>query len=314
MVRGTVACAAVIALFLVAQGASASQTLGDLNVSNLRLAVNGKGEAMLTYNRQDGGLRHVLVWGAINALAPSQDTPQVRFRLDYAGGFAKYQNPHYWTRFKNLCRPYDGPALVDVVAACDAPDGSYWAVQAWQRLLPMRGFDPWKPIQSAYGFNVSHWTGATAALDVTQNWTYGGIWTALDGRLIYDGSPVYGFKTPSASKRGDGYARYVYIDTFNSVYGQGWRHDAAKVLHTGNGAFCYSFVPQRSPAGYPSDELRGPAPGEQERVTVLGPGVTPDVQWVGPGLGDYDRAQDKIYNERFDELVGPDDKVCANER
>jgi hypothetical protein len=314
MVRGAVACGAVVALFLVAQGASASQTLGDLNVSNLKLAVNDKGEALLTYNRQDGSLRHVLVWGAINALAPSQDTPQVRFQLDYSGGLAKYKNPRYWTRFKSVCRPYDGPALVDAVAACDAPDGSYWAVQSWQRLLPMRGFDPWKPIQSAYGFNVSHWTGATAVLDVTQNWTYGGSWTALDGRLTYDGSPVYGFKTPSASKRGDGYARYAYIDTFNSVYGEGWRHDAGKVLHTGNGAFCYSFVPQKPPAGYPSDELRGPAPGEQERVTVLGPGVTPDVQWVGPGLGDYNRAQDKVYNDRFDELVGPDDKVCANER
>ena len=47
---------------------------------------------------------------------------------------------------------------------------------------------------------------------------------------------------------------------------------------------------------------------------MLGPGVTPDVQWVGPGLGDYDAQQDKEYNARFDDLVGRDDKVCANER
>ena len=73
MVRGAVACGALIALFLVAQGASASQTLGDLNVSNLELAVNDKGEALLTYERQDGSRRHVLVWGAINALAPSME-------------------------------------------------------------------------------------------------------------------------------------------------------------------------------------------------------------------------------------------------
>ena len=178
----------------------------------------------------------------------------------------------------------------------------------------MRGFDPWKPIQSAYGFNVSHWSGPIAQLDVTQNWTYDGSWTALDGRLTYDGQPVFGYKTPSATKHGDGYARYVYIDTHDSVYGPGWRHDAAKVLHVGNGAFCYSFVPQRPPAGYPSDEPRGPAPGDFERVTVLGPGVTPDVQWAGPGLGAYDPQQDQAYNQRFDELVGPNDKVCANER
>jgi hypothetical protein len=294
--------------------ASASQTLGDLNITNLALAVNAKGEALLTYNRQNGQLRHVLVWGAINALTPSQEVPQVKFRLDYTGGLAKYNNPGYWKSFKNACKPYDGPALVYVVAACDAPDGSYWAVQAWQRLLPMRGFDPWTPLQSSYGFNVSHWTGPLAQLDVTQNWTYGGSWTALDGRLTYNGQPVFGYKTPSATKRGDGYARYVYIDTHDSVYGPGWRHDAAKVLHVGDGAFCYSFVPQKPPPGYPSEGLRGPAPGDLERVTVLGPGVTPDVQWVGPGLGAYDPQQDKIYNQRFDELVGPNDKVCTNER
>ena len=187
-------------------------------------------------------------------------------------------------------------------------------MQAWQRLLPMRGFDPWTALQSSYGFNVSHWTGALAELDVTQNWTYDGSWTALDGRLTYNGQPVFGYKTPSATKRGDGYARYAYIDTHDSVYGPGWRHDAAKVLHVGNGAFCYSFVPQSPPPGYPSEESRGPAPGDLERVTVLGPGVTPDVQWVGPGLGAYDPQQDQIYNQRFDELVGPNDKVCTNER
>ena len=32
--------------------------------------------------------------------------------------------------------------LVWLVAACRAPDGSYWALQRWQRLLPMRGIAP----------------------------------------------------------------------------------------------------------------------------------------------------------------------------
>ncbi len=47
---------------------------------------------------------------------------------------------------------------------------------------------------------------------------------------------------------------------------------------------------------------------------MIGPGVTPDAQWVGSGLGPYDPAQDEIYNRLFDQLVGPNDKVCANER
>ncbi len=151
-------------------------------------------------------------------------------------------------------------------------------------------------------------------LEVSQNFTYDGTWTGLFGRMTYDGVPVFGYKTPSSTKRGDGYARFVYIDTHDSVYGPGWRHDAGKVLHRGNGAFCYSFVPQVPPPGYPDSAPRGPGNGDLERVTVLGPGVTPDVQWVGPGLGAYDPAQDEIYNDLFDRLVGRDDQVCKNER
>jgi hypothetical protein len=307
-------CAAAGAALVGAGRASASQTLGDLNISGLTLAVNGRGQALLTYHQQTGRLRHVLVWGAINARPPSQEVPQVKFKMDYTGGLASRHNPGYWKSFKNRCMPYDGPPLFGVVAECDAPDGSYWAVQSWQRLLPMRGFAPWTPIQSAFGFTVSHWSGPIAVLAVTQNWTYGGSWTGLDGRLTYAGRPVFGYTTPSATRRGDGYARYVYIDTHDSVYGAGWRHDTAIVLHVRDGAFCYSFVPQTPPPGYPSDAPRGPAPGNLERVTVLGPGVTPDVQWVGPGLGKYNRAQDRVYNRRFDELVGRDDNVCKHER
>jgi hypothetical protein len=106
----------------------------------------------------------------------------------------------------------------------------------------------------------------------------------------------------------------VYIDAHDSVYGTGWRHDTAIVTHVGDGAFCYSFVPQVPPPGYPSRQPRGPAIGDAHRVTVMGPGVTPDVQWVGPALGAYAPAQDSAYNALFDRLVGPGDRVCSNER
>jgi hypothetical protein len=313
LLRSALSLTCLVAL-VSSQAVRASVPLGDLDISKISLAVNSRGEALLAYTRQNGQVRHVLAWGAVNALPPSQEVPQVHFRMDYSGGWKKYGNPSYWKHFRNECRPYDGPALVDLVVACDAPDGSYWALQAWQRLLPMRGFDPWKPMQSAVDFDLSHWTGATAILDVTQNWTYGGRWQGIDGRLTYGGTPVFGYTTASTTRRGDGYGRSVYIDTFNSVYGSGWRHDTAISLHVGDGAFCYSFVPQRPPPGYPSSAPRGPGNGQLERVTVIGPGVTPDVQWVGPGLGPYNPTQDQLYNARFDALVGPNDKVCANER
>ena len=54
------------------------------------------------------------------------------------------------------------------------------------------------------------------------------------------------------------------------------------MLHVGNGAFCYSFVPQVPPPGYPDRSPRGPGNGDLERVTVLGPGVTPNVAVIVP--------------------------------
>jgi hypothetical protein len=285
--------------------AHASQVLGDLDIRSVTLAANASGEALVTYRRADGRLVHVLASGAINAHQPDVNVPQVTFTLDYRSA---------WWSFKNGCSAYDGPALADVVTACKAPDGSYWAVQAWQRLLPMRGVAPWKPNQGALEFHLSHWTGPPAVLQVSQNWTYSGHWQGLFGRLTYLGVPQYGFSTPSATKRADGYARYVYIDTHDSVYGPGWRHDAGKVLHSRDGAFCYSFVPQRTPAGYPSDEVRGPGVGDESRVRVLGPGVTPDVSWVGPTLGALDPRQDAVFNALFDQWIGSADRVCTNER
>jgi hypothetical protein len=130
--------------------------------------------------------------------------------------------------------------------------------------------------------------------------------------MLYNGSPVYGFKT-SAVDSDKLYGRYAYIDTYDSVWGPGWKHAAGKVLHVGNGAFCFSFVPDRPPPGYPNNDIRPPGNGKRERVTVMGPGVTPDVQWEGAGLGRYDARRDAVFNRLFDEIIGRD-PVCAAER
>jgi hypothetical protein len=46
----------------------------------------------------------------------------------------------------------------------------------------------------------------------------------------------------------------------------------------------------------------------------MGPGVTPVLRWEGPGLGAFDRARDAVFDQLFDRLVGPDDRVCRGER
>ena len=299
-------------LAAVVSPAGASEQFGDRDVAFLSLKVNDRGAALVTYRTTGGAIRHVYVWGAVNAIPPDPGSPQVQFRYDYSGGLRK-DGRQTWKRFRNLCRPYDGPKLAWLVAACKAPDGSYWALQRWQRLLPMRGVEPFLPGQAAYELHVSHWSGPLPVLEISQNWTYNGRWQGLFGRLTYLGHPVYGFRTPSSRQR-DSNARFFYVDTFNSVFGPGWKHDAGKVAHSRNGAFCYSFVPQLTPPGYPVREVRPPGNGQRHRVTVMGPGVTPVLQWEGPALGRYDPQQDASFNALFDEIVGPEDRVCVPER
>jgi len=296
---------------LCSSPASASQIL-DRNVTNVQLLVNAKGEALVTYIRANGQSRHVLAWGAVDAVAPDPNVAQQRFKLDNAGGWSKYHDGRYWRTFKNVCRAYTGPPLAYVVAACTAPDGSHWALQSWQRVQPLRGVEAFLPEHMAFELHLSHWTTSLAVLEVSPNWTYGGEFQGLFGRLLYRGLPVHGFKTP---KRGtsDRNARYVYIDTFNSAYGPGWKRDGAKVTHLTSGGFCYSFAPLlRPPPGYPYvPKVSGV--GERHRVTAMGPGVTPDVVWEGAALGRYDPAADSVFNDLFDRILGSD-KVCTAER
>ena len=312
--RGERACALALAVVggcLAAGSATASQAVGDRNVRSPVLRVNAKGEALITYVRANGQVRHVLAWGAVNARHSNPTIPPTRFRFDHAGGWGKYRR-QVWRSFRDTCRPYDGPPLVWLAAACKAPDGSYWALQNWRRVQPMRGFPAFQPAHMKYELHVSHWTGPLPKLEVSPNWTYGGRWQGVFGRLTYLGRPVHGWKTPSPTRRA-AYARYVYIDTFNSAWGPGWKRAGAKVTHRPNGGFCFSFVPDRPPPGYPSRAIRPPGNGERHRVTAMGPGVTPVVQWESAPLGPYDRARDATFNALFDTFLGGD-PACAKER
>jgi hypothetical protein len=302
--------AALGAVFVWATAGSASRPLYDANVELVSLQANAKGEALVTYRRKDGPLRHVLVWGALNALPPTEGVSQVRFQFDYAGGWGKYRNGKYWTRFANRCRPYDGPPLPLFVAGCKAPNGTYWTIQAWQRRLPNLGFDPWLPEHTNVELHLAHWSGDLPVLELYPNWTYDGTAQGIFGRLTYLGKPVYGFSTTSKGVPKDAFGRNVHVDTFNSPYGPGWKREAGILTHKGTGTFCHSFVPQRPFAWYPSQQLRPAAAGERYRVTVSGPGVTPVLQAEVPAP---ERARDGDLNAVFDRIMAGD-RLCTRER
>src|SRR5438552_4503160 len=209
------------ALALVyAADASASQLI-DRDASGVRLAVNAQGEALLTY-RAHGGVQHVRAWGAINARYPNPQLPQAQFRKDYSG--------RAWLGFHNACRAYSGPRLAFFVTGCTAPDGSYWAVQSWRRTLPNFDARP-RPGLGARELHLSHWSGETATLEAWTDWVYGGRYHHLFGRLTYGGRPVYGFSATRVGAPTDGYVRNVYVDTFDSRYGKGWRRENAFLAH-----------------------------------------------------------------------------------
>jgi hypothetical protein len=285
--------AVVLVAAVVSANASASQLI-DRDAAGVKLAVNAQGEALLTYSAQ-GKLKHVLAWGAVNAISPTPARAQVALNLDYAGGWGKYHRDYYKT-FGDRCGAYDGPALHWMVTACKAPDGSYWAVQKWQRMLPNYGLAP-NAQSGVWELRLSHWTGPLAELTISTDWSWH-QWDHLYGTFTYDGKPQFGFRSKPSGEPLDTFGRNVYVDTFGSAYGAGWKRENSFLVHTGTGAFCYSINPHGSrPAGK----------GTRYRATVIGPGVTPDVFWEGASPGAYDRNADLVANDSITQLR---DKLC----
>jgi len=267
----------VLALGCGAASEARASELIDRNATDVRLAVDGSGQALLSYTAK-GVRRRVLAGGAVNAVAPTTARRQTEFRLDYSGG----DNAD---AFPNRCRRYTGPPLAWLVTACTAPDGSHWAVQAWQRSLPNYGLAP-TPEQAVLELRLSHWTGEPARLEVKVDWAFGRF-HHLYGRLTYAGKPVHGFRSTPAGLPLDTFGRNLFLDTFNSPYGSGWRRENSFLAQRPSGTFCYGFFER---AGRPAGM------GRRYRATVIGPGVTPDVVWQGASPGAFDAARDRAAN------------------
>jgi hypothetical protein len=307
-----VAAASMLALAGIANAAQ----LIDRSATDVRLAVNQKGEALFTY-RSGGSTKHVLVWGAVNALTPGSAAHQVKFQVDYSGGWGKYRTL-YWQHFGGSCGAYDGPAIPNAVAACKAPDGSYWAAQSWPRPLPDLGFTPWSPDLRQDWLEVSHWTGELAKFETGSGWVYSGRFQQVFGRLTYRGQPVYGFGTTRYGAPTDGFGRLIYLDTYNSSYGPGWKRENSFVPHKPTGVFCYGFYqfdPTKGGYQHPpgASAVRGPGTGEKYRLTASGPGVTPNVEVIVDGLHPFNRSNpaDVAYQQQSSQLLlSWGDRLC----
>jgi hypothetical protein len=282
--RPLIVLVTLLGALVVPVSAHASELI-DRNATAVRLQVNAKGEALLSYTKA-GQRKSVLAWGAVNAIAPTPSRPQVAFELDYAAGWGKYRKTLKEGSFPNVCRPYSGPKLAWFVTACTAPDGSLWAVQSWQRALPNYGV-PASAERAVWELRLSHWTGELPVLTVQLNWAYRRF-DHIFGSFSYAGQPVHGFRSTPSGVPLDTFGRNLYVDTFNSAYGSGWKRENSFLMHKGTGKFCYGFY-KHTP--HPSGM------GTKYRATIIGPGVTPDVMWEGRPLGSYDKDRDLALHE-----------------
>jgi hypothetical protein len=267
--------------------ASASQFV-DLVRGRSPVTLKVDGNRAMVYYAKGGARRHVLARGAVNARHPNRSVRQIRFSVDYSGGRG------LWKRFPNACGAYDGPRLPFLVAACRAPNGSYWAVQEWMVDQPNFGLPPWTVRQHMYSIRVSHWSAPVARIELYADWIYGGRFHEVFGRATYLGRPVFGFGSTSRGAPTDGYGRLLYLDTFSSRYGKGWRRENAFLPHRPNGVFC---------AGFYRHNGRPPGNGSRYRVTMIGPGVTPDVQSTVGGLHDYRKAVDAAFEAQQNRIL-----------
>jgi len=97
----------------------------------------------------------------------------------------------------------------------------------------------------------------------------------------------------------DSFGRNVYLDTYDSAYGSGWQREDSFLTHGPDGSWCYGVSPHGS---HPSGA------GSQYRVTIVGPGVAPDVSVAVPAPGPYDEAGQAADSTA---LLALDDPACV---
>jgi hypothetical protein len=134
---------------------------------------------------------------------------------------------------------------------------------------------------------LSHWSGDLPEFVVKVDWVYE-KYDHLYGWLKYKGKGVYGFKAGKYGNTLDTWGRNVFVDTYDSRYGRGWKRENGFLTHRGSGAFCYGFYPHGN---------RPVGKGSEYRATVMGPGVTPILFWQGEAPGPYDPQADEIANQ-----------------
>ena len=276
-------------LALVLPGAASAAQIVDRSVASPTLSVNNRNVALVTYTVH-GVNRHVLYWGAVDWANT--------FKRDYSGGW-KSKMADY-KRFPNNCRPYTGPRLAYMVSACDAPDGSHWALQQWSRLWKNYG-----GTRAPAELYISHWRGNVGELNIYTDYSYHGKHQHLWGSFTFHHRPVFGLTHTLQGVPTDKQGRNIYVDFLK---GPTWRRVNSFLTHPPTAGFCYTFA--NHPASSPG--WNGQGTGDAYRATAIGPGVSPLVEThFAPPLP-YNTQTDDAANAAQKELLGNDRRCKIN--
>ena len=96
----------------------------------------------------------------------------------------------------------------------------------------------------------------------------GAHFQTLFGSFTYGGAGVWG-PGDRGGKPTNQFGRNVYIDTYNSDFGKGWRRVVGVLSQQPNGTYCYEFSPKSGSNGKTGA-------GTVYSVTAQGPGYAPD--------------------------------------
>ena len=297
--RLAVAAGVAAAAAVFAGGAGASSLL-DRNATHVKIQVNNENVAVISYRSFGRIPRRVVTWSALNALpVPNPSLQQQSFKIQYLGATGPIRAEIVKGTFHNACKPYRGPKLAWFVTGCTAADGSFWALQSWQRPLPNYGVRAKSKMEGAYELRLSHFSGPLPLLVAKTDWAFGGKFDHFYGNFTYLGHPQFGFKSTSYGAPLDKFGVLIYLDTYNSAYGAGWHRENSFLTHMNSGIWCYSANPHGS---------RPPGRGTKYRLTVQSPGVLPDIGMTMSGPGGYDAARDAAANH--EQAHSFSDNVC----
>ena len=225
--------------------------------------------------------RQLLAWGAVNARAPSPAVPQVAFQL-------QLRRLDRAERLPGL----RGPAAPWKVAACTAPDGTHWALQAWQRMLPNYGAPT--PDRAAWELAALALVGPAARSRDLDGLVVPALPPPLRPAHVPAAAACSASARPASACRSnvrpERLRRHVQLHVRRRLEAREQLPDA----RADRGLLLR--LPPARPAPVGAEEV--PRDGDR-------PGVTPDVMWAGPAPGATTPRADAEANVAQRTVLGP---------